>query len=169
MIVFLTLAAIGLFLLLISAFGGHHGDFHADTDHGGGFLSLRAFAVFFTAFGTVGAIGLNRGQTATWSSAWGLVSGVVLVALYVVSMELVKSQQASSLIAETELVGLTARVTVAIPSDGIGEVSCVVKSQTARRMARGASGQPIGEGHMVRIAEVQGDVCLVEPLPQTRA
>ena len=169
MIVFLTLAAIGLFLLLISALSGHHMDFHTDVDHGGGFLSLRAFAVFFTAFGTVGAISLNHGLTAAWSSAWGLVSGVVLVGFYVASMELVKSQQASSLIAETELVGLTARVTVAIPSDGIGEVSCIVKSQTARRMARSASGQTIGEGHMVRIAELQGDVCLVEPLPQSRA
>lgn len=169
MIVFLALAAIGLLLLLVSAFSGHHMDFHADIDHGGfGFLSVRAFAVFFTAFGTVGAIARNYGLTAAWSSVWGLVTGVVLVGLYVLSMELVKSQQASSLIAENELVGLTARVTVAIPPDGIGEVSCVVKSQTARRIARSASGQPIGEGHMVRIAELQGDVCLVEPLVTSR-
>jgi hypothetical protein len=167
MIVFLALAAIGLLLLLVSTFSGHHMDFHADIDHGGGggFLSVRAFAVFFSAFGTVGAIARHYGLTAAWSSVWGLVSGAVLVGLYVVSMELVKSQQASSLIAEKELVGLTARVTVAIPSDGIGEVSCVVRSQTARRIARSASGQPIGEGHMVRIVELQGDVCLVELLP----
>jgi membrane-bound ClpP family serine protease len=170
MIVFLTLAGIGLFLLLVSAFSGHHMDFHSDIDHGGfGFLSVRAFAAFFTAFGTVGAIGRHYGLTTGWSSVWGLASGVGLVGLYVVSMELVKSQQASSLIAENELVGLTARVTVAIPADGIGEVSCIVKAQTARRMAHSRSGLPIGEGHMVRVIELQGDVCLVEPLTQSQA
>jgi len=169
MIVFLTLAAIGLLLLLVTAFSGHHMDFHADIDHGGGgFLSVRAVAVFFLAFGTVGAISRHYGLGNAGSSVWGLVSGAVLVVLYVLSMELVKSQQASSLIAESDLVGLTARVTVAVPGDGIGEVSCIIKSQTARRMARSASGQPIAEGHMVRVVDLQGDVCLVEPLTQTR-
>jgi hypothetical protein len=97
---------------------------------------------------------------------WGLLSGVVLVGIYVISMELVKSQQASSLIAESDLVGLTARVTVAIPADGIGEVSCVIRSRTARRMARSKAGDQFGEGQMVRVAELQGDICLVERLTQ---
>jgi hypothetical protein len=167
MTVFLSLAVIGLLLLLVSAFSGHHMDFHSDIDQGGGgFLSLRAFAVFFAAFGTVGALGNHYGLTAAWSSVWGLISGGVLVGVYVISMELVKSQQASSLIIESDLVGLTARVTVAIPSDGMGEVSCVIRSQTARRMARSKAGQPFGEGQMVRIAELQGDICLVERLTQ---
>ena len=165
--VFLSLAAIGLLLLLVSAFSGHHMDFHSDIDHGGGgFLSIRAFAVFFAAFGTVGALGHHNGLTATWSSVWGLAAGGVLVGVYVISMELVISLQASSLITESDLVGLTARVTVAIPADGIGEVSCVIRSQTARRMARSKTGQPFGEGQMVRVAELQGDICLVERLVQ---
>jgi len=167
MTVFVTLAVIGLLLLLVSAFSGHHMDLHADVDHGGfGFLSVRAIAVFFTAFGVVGAIARHYGLSPGWGSVWGLVSGAVLVGLYVLSMELVKSQQASSLVTESELVGLTARVTVAIPADGIGEVSCVVKTQAARRMARSKAGHPVGEGQMVRIAELQGDICLVEPLTQ---
>ncbi len=169
MTIFLTLAVIGLLLLLVTAFSGHHMDLHADVDHGGGFLSVRAMAVFFTAFGTIGAIARHYGMVMGWSSVWGLVSGVALVGLYVGSMELVKSQQASSLIAEADLLGLTARVTVAIPADGIGEVSCTVKGQTARRMAHSRTGQPIAEGHMVRVAELQGDVCLVEPLTQAQA
>ena len=165
MTVFLSLAAVGLFLMLISAFSGHHMDFHSDIDHGGGgFLSIRAFAVFFAAFGVVGALGEHYGLSAAWSSTWGLISGGVLVGVYMMSMELVKSQQASSLIADSDLVGLTARVTVAIPVDGIGEVSCVIKSQAARRMARSKTGQSFTEGQMVRIAELQGDICLVERL-----
>ncbi len=170
MIVFVTLAVIGLLLLLVTAFGGHDTDVSADVDHGGGgFLSVRAVAVFFTAFGTIGAIALHYGLTVLWSSVWGIVSGVVLVVVYVISMELVKSQQASSLISEKDLVGLTARVTVLVPDDGIGEVSCIIKSQNARRMARSASGQAIAEGRMVKVIEVQGDICLVEPLTQSHA
>ncbi len=168
MTVFLSLAAVGLLLLLISAFSGHHMDFHSDIDHGGGgFLSIRAFAVFFAAFGTVGALGEHYGLSAAWSSVWGLLSGGVLVGVYVISMELVKSQQASSLIADSDLIGLTARVTVAIPGDGIGEVSCVIKSQAARRMARSKAGQTFTEGQLVRITELQGDLCLVERLTQS--
>ncbi len=167
MTVFVTLAVIGLLLLLVSAFSGHHLDLHADGDHGFGFLSVRAIAVFFTAFGVVGAIARHYGMTYAWGSVWGLVSGAVLVGLYILSMELVKSQQASSLVSESELVGLVARVTVAIPTGGIGEVSCVVKAQAARRMARSKAGVAVSEGQMVRIAELQGDICLVEPLAQT--
>ncbi len=167
MAVFLSLAAVGLFLMLVSVFSGHHMDFHSDIDHGGGgFLSIRAFAVFFAAFGTIGALGQHYGLTTGWSSVWGLLSGVVLVGVYMMSMELVKSQQASSLVADSDLVGLTARVTVAIPGDGIGEVSCVVRSRTERRMARSKSGQMFGEGQLVRVAELQGDICLVERLTQ---
>lgn len=170
MTIFLTLAVIGLLLLLVTAFSGHHMDLHADVDHGGGgFLSVRAMAVFFLAFGTVGAIAHHYGMMMGWSSVWGLVSGAALVGLYVASMELVKSQQASSLIAEADLIGLTGRITVAIPVDGIGEVSCTVKGQTARRMAHSRAGQPIAEGRMVRVVELQGDVCMVEPLPQSQA
>ncbi len=168
MSVFLALAVVGLFLLLISAFSGHHMDSHSDIDHGGGgFLSLRAFAVFFAAFGVVGALGEHYGLSTAWSSLWGIVSGAVLVGVYVMSMELVKSQQASSLVADNELVGLSARVTIAIPGDGFGEVSCVVKSQASRRMARSKAGQAFSEGQIVRIAELQGDICLVEPPTQS--
>ncbi len=165
MIVFLTLAAIGLMLLLVSVVFGHHGDLHADGDHGGfGFLSVRAFAVFFLAFGTIGAISQHYDQPAFLSSVWGLLAGALMVGVYVGSMELVKSQQASSLIEECELVGLPARVTIAIPAEGFGEVSCTVKAQTARRMARSKAHAAIAEGELTRIVEVQGDVALVEPL-----
>jgi membrane-bound ClpP family serine protease len=166
MLVYLSLAIVGLALLLISALFGHHDvDFHADiAEGGGGFLSIRAMAVFFLAFGTIGAIARHYGQSHIASSTWGILAGVLLVGVYLLSMSLVKSQQASSLVAEAELVGLTARVTVAIPAEGFGEVSCTMKAQTNRRMARAAHGAPIPEGGMVRIVEIQGDVCSVEPL-----
>lgn len=166
MIVYLTLAIVGLALLLVSALFGHHDvELHADiAEAGGGYLSFRAMAVFFMAFGTIGAIARHYDQSHLVSSGWGILSGVLLVGVYFLSMNLVKSQQASSLVADGDLVGVTARVTVMIPVEGFGEVSCTVKAQTNRRMARASRGAPIAEGAMVRITEVQGDVCLVEPL-----
>ena len=43
------------------------------------------------------------------------------------------------------------------------EVTCRLKSQTTRRMARAARRQLITEGTLVRVSELQGDVLLVEP------
>jgi hypothetical protein len=165
MIVYLSLAIVGLALLLISALFGHHVDFHADIDEsGGGFLSVRAMAVFFLAFGTIGAIARHYELSHVASSTWGILSGILMVGVYLLSMQLVKSQQASSLVAEADLVGLTARVTVTIPAEGFGEVSCTMKAQTNRRMARSAHGTPIAEGAVVRILQIQCDLCVVEPL-----
>ena len=167
MFVFLALAAVGLLLLLVSAFGGHDTEFHADIDHAGfGFLSVRAFAVFFLAFGVVGAIGRHYERSAVTSSLLGMLAGALMVAVYLGAMNLVKSQQASSLIGDADLVGHAARVTVAIPAEGFGEVTCTAMAQTTRRMARSKGHTPIPEGEMVRIQQMQGDVALVEPLAE---
>jgi hypothetical protein len=171
MLVFLALAAVGLLSLLVSAFFGHDVDHElelgADISEGApGLFSLKTFAVFLTAFGTVGALAshLLRGQpqAALTSSVLGVLSGVVLSAVYVGAMRLVYSQQASSLIADRDLVEIQGRVTVAIPADGVGEVTCVVGPQTTRRMARAPGQGPIPEGAVVRVKEVWGDTVVVE-------
>jgi membrane-bound ClpP family serine protease len=166
MIVFILVAVIGLVLLVISAVFGIFGDDIevAPEVEGGGphFLSLRSIAVFLTAFGTVGAIARYYNLSAMLSSLWGVLAGVAMSGIYVLAMHLVRSQEASSLIEDRDLIGLTGRVTVAIPPDGLGEVSCTVKAQLARRLARSANRQAIPEGAIVRILEVHGDVVIVE-------
>ncbi len=166
MIVFIILAAVGLVLLLISAFFGVFGDDieAAPEVEGGGphFLSLRSIAVFLTAFGTVGAIARYYNLSAMLSSLWGVLAGAAMSGIYLFAMNLVRSQEASSLIESTDLIGLTGRVTVAIPPDGLGEVSCTVKAQVTRRLARSLRNQAIPEGAIVKITDVQGDVVLVE-------
>lgn len=165
MLVFVSLAAIGLLLTAVSAFLGHDFEAHPELEVGGvGFFSLRAMAIFLLTFGTIGALARWLEKPPITSSLWGLLAGVGTYALYVVAMQLIRSQQASSLIEDRELVGLTGMVTVAIPADGVGEVTCRLKSQTTRRMARAALRQPIAEGALVRISEQHGDVLLVEPV-----
>lgn len=168
MIVFVILAVIGLVLLLISAFFGFFGDDieAAPEVEGGGphFLSVRSIAVFLTAFGTVGAIARYYNLSVMLSSLWGVLAGAAMSGIYVLAMNLVRSQEASSLIESKDLIGLTGRVTVAIPPDGLGEVSCAVKAQLTRRLARSTNRQAIPEGALVKITDVQGDVVLVEPI-----
>ncbi|HUM01329.1 MAG TPA: hypothetical protein VL084_03520 [Thermoanaerobaculia bacterium] len=164
MFIFIALAVIGMVLVAISAFLGHDFDAHPELEVGGvGLFSLRALSIFIMTFGTVGALVRWTDRTPIVSSLWGLLAGVLTYGLYVAAMQLIRSQQASSLIEDRELVGLTALVTVAIPAEGLGEVTCRLKSQTTRRMARSARRQPIAEGALVRVGELQGDVLLVEP------
>ncbi|MCX8103818.1 MAG: hypothetical protein N3E42_05235 [Candidatus Bipolaricaulota bacterium] len=168
MTVFIILAVIGLILLLISAFFGVFGDDieAAPEVEGGGphFLSLRSIAVFLTAFGTVGAIARYYNLSAMLSSLWGVLAGVAMSGIYIFAMHLVRSQEASSLIESKDLIGLTGRVTVAVPAEGLGEVSCTVKAQLTRRLARSKNRQAIPEGAIVKITDVQGDVVIVEQI-----
>ncbi len=165
MIVFLSLALVGLFFLLISTMFGDHTDAHAEVDAGHfGFLSVRMLAVFLTAFGAVGAIARWYEMSSLASSVWGLVAAVPLSAVYALAMRALRSQQASSLVEDGDLVGLIGRVTVTIAPGAIGEVSCTVKAQTARRMARSLGHEAIAEGSIVHVVEVQGDVVVVEPV-----
>ncbi len=164
MFIFVTLAVIGIVLAAVSAFLGHDFDAHPELEVGGiGLFSLRALSIFIMTFGTVGALARWAGRSALTGSLWGIVAGVATYGLYVVAMQLVRSQQASSLIEDRELVGLSGLVTVAIPAEGIGEVTCRLKSQTTRRMARAAHREAIGEGTLVKVSDLQGDVLLVEP------
>ena len=168
--VFLALALVGLLFLAISMFGGDHDVGHdGDTGHGGpGLLSVRGLAVFLTTFGAVGGasslylpVRSGRGLV---SSSLGLISGALMMGVYVLTMRMVYSQQASSLVGDRDLLGVEARVTVAIPENGVGEVSCHLGGQTARRMARALGPKAIPEGSAVRIKDVYGATVVVEPV-----
>jgi membrane protein implicated in regulation of membrane protease activity len=168
-LVFLVLGLVGVLLLVVSIFSGHDADMSAEI-HGGapGFLSTRTLGVFLTGFGAVGAVAAlylpareSRGPIA---SVLGLVAGVALGGIYVVAMRMIQSQEASSLLGDRELIGVEARVTVAIPDNGVGEIACPVGGQTARRMARTAGSQSIPEGARVRIKDVYGATVVVEPM-----
>ena len=163
MLVFLSLAVVGIVLTVVSAFFGHDFEAHPELEIGGlGFFSLRAMSIFLLTFGTIGALSHWLGKPTLTSSLWGLLAGVGTYGIYIVAMQLIRSQQASSLIEDRELPGLTGMVTIAIPTGGVGEVTCRLKGQSTRRVARAAPGEAFAEGALVRVRDVQGDVLLVE-------
>jgi membrane protein implicated in regulation of membrane protease activity len=177
MIVYGTIAAVGFLFLLVMLFageifggdndpGGH--DFsveHADADHGGGpsVFSARIMASFLTAFGVGGVVGRYYNLTHPAASGVGIVSGVVLSGLVYQFARFLFSQQASSDVRMTSLIGQTAEVSVAIPAGGVGQIALTFGGERSEHVARSADGQAVIRGAEVVITGLRGDGVVVAP------
>ncbi len=176
MLIFAAIGAFGLlFLLVMLFFGGGH-DLHVG-DMGGGhdvshdvsggeggpsIFSSRIIASFVAAFGFGGTIGryLDFGYPA--SSAFGIVSGIVLASVVFKFAEILWSQQASSEVKMTSLVGMTAEVAIAIPEGHLGQISLSAAGERSMHIARSRDGKAIPQGTSVVIRELRGDYVVVE-------
>jgi membrane protein implicated in regulation of membrane protease activity len=165
--VFLGIAALGFLFLLVSLVFGEifdHVDFAHDFDHGGpGVLSPRVVSVFMTAFGGFGAIGTYLGYGVFPSSFFGLAGGVALATVIYLFARFLYSQQASSMVTTSDLVGCTAQVTVGIPMDGSGRVRCLIGESIVDKTARSKTGREIPNNAIVRIDEIVGESVIVSP------
>jgi len=167
--VFLGIAALGLVFLVASLLFGELLDdlgLHADAGggvDGHGFIDSRSLAVFVTAFGGFGAIGIQTGLGVAASSLLGLGSGIVLGGAVALFARFLLSQQSSSSVSGSHLVGRTAQVTVTIPAGGIGQVSCRVGEERVEKLARAREGAELKSGALVRIEEFTGDSVIVSP------
>jgi hypothetical protein len=165
--VFLAIAGIGFLFLLISLLFGEifeHLGMDADHsfDHGGpSFFSIRGISVFITAFGGIGAIGIRYGLSTTGASGAGLVGGVIFAYMIYGFARFLYSQQATSSMSATDVVGQNARVVVAIPAGGLGQIRCRVGEELVDKIARSRSGEAIGENVTVRVDEVLGETVIV--------
>jgi membrane protein implicated in regulation of membrane protease activity len=171
--VFLGIAAFGFLFLVVSfvfgeAFGhgdvgGHDAslhDVHGDA-HGMSFFSPRIVSVFITAFGGFGAIGVHLGYRIEVSTLMGLLGGVIFGGLIYLFASFLYSQQASSNIRVSELIGKTAQVSVAIPKDGLGQVRCSLGESVVEKIARTEDGGAIPVNTTVRIESIVGETVLV--------
>lgn len=166
--VFLAIACVGFLFLLISlVFGGifDHFEWGADSgfDHGGpGFFSGRVIAVFITSFGSFGAIATHYGMSPFPASGAGFGGGVFFGGLIYLFARFLYGQQATSEVVTGDLVGQTARVVVAIPTSGIGQVRCRIGEELVDKIARTREGESIPEHTPVVIAEVLGETVIVK-------
>lgn len=168
--VFLAIAAIGFLFLLVSLVFGevfeHFGDgqFDHDFEHGGpSFFSVRILSVFVTAFGGFGAVGIHYGLSPLASSGMGFLSGLFFASLIYAFARFLFGQQATTEVRSTDVVGRSARVVVAIPRDGVGQIRCQIGEELLDRMARTRDGAPLAENAIVRVEEVLGEICIVRP------
>ena len=168
--VFLVIAAAGLIFLLLSLFFGEifeHFDtsLDHDLDHGGpSFFSPRVMSVFVTAFGGVGAIASHYGLSPLTASAAGFGSGLVLSSLVLAFARFLYRQQASSDVRSMDLVGQNARVVVAIPPGGVGQIRCRIGEELIDKIARARDGGAVAEHVAVRVEEVLGETLIVRSM-----
>lgn len=170
--VFVSIAALGFIFLLVSLVFGeifeafdHDGDFSHDIDgeHGGpGFFSTRVISVFVTAFGGFGAIGTQYGLSPMTASLGGFAGGAVLGGVVYAFGRFLWSQQSATEVRTQDLVGQSARVVVAIPAGGLGQVRCRVGEQLIDKIARTSDGAAVPENAMVRIEEILGETVIVK-------
>jgi membrane protein implicated in regulation of membrane protease activity len=166
--VFLVIGGVGFIFLVISLVFGElfehfeGADFDHDIDHGGpGFFSVRGMAVFVTAFGATGALGIRYGLSPLAASAAGFGGGVVFAYAIYLFARFLYGQQATSEIHTQELVGQSARVVVAIPAGGVGQVRCRVGEEIFDKVARAQGDEAIPENATVRVEEVLGEIVIV--------
>lgn len=174
MFIYIVIALTGLILLLVmllvgEVFGDHDVSHdvagHVDSDVGGpSVFSLRIMAAFLTAFGVGGVVGRYYGLSHPVSSGIGMVAGIVLAGVVYQFAKILYSQQASSEIRMTGLVGATGEVSVAIPANGVGQVVLSHAGERSEHIARGVDGRALARGAIVRITNVGGDAVTVAPV-----
>jgi membrane-bound ClpP family serine protease len=175
MLIFAAIGVFGLLFLLVMLFfggghdlhvgemdGGHDVSHSGDSEGGPSIFSSRIIASFIAAFGFGGTIGryLEFGFPA--SSAFGIVSGIVLASIVFKFAEILYSQQASSEVKMTSLIGMTAEVAIAIPEDHLGQISLSAAGERSMHIARSRDGKAIPQGTSVVIRELRGDYVVVE-------
>jgi membrane protein implicated in regulation of membrane protease activity len=162
--VFLAIAVVGfVFLIVTAAFGGISDHFEGFDDHGGpGFFSARVIAVFVTAFGGAGAVATYYGMAPIPASGIGSATGLVFGGAIYMFARFLYGQQATSEVRSNDLVGQIARVIVAIPAGGVGQIRCRIGEELVDKIARTRHGDALGENISVQVEEVLGETVIVK-------
>ncbi len=174
MLIYAAIGAMGFLFLIVmlfvgEIFGGDHdvGGHEVPTDagdHGGpSWLSARIMAAFLTAFGVGGVVARYYSLSHPAASGVGVVAGVVMAGIVYQFARLLYSQQASSEVRMSALVGRYAEVSVAIRKDGVGQISLTYGGERSEHIARSDDGRALSQGTSVVISGLRGDTVIVAP------
>lgn len=175
MLIYMALGGVGLLVLLAMLVAGGFGDHdvpihdteietdHGDLDmHGGPSpFGTRILAAFLVFFGVGGIVGQYVGWSHPASSALGVALGLAGATIVHRFATLLYQQQADSQLVISTLVARPAQVTIAIPANGVGEVSLLVGAEQTSQLARSVGGSAIAQGRDVVVRAVRGGQVLV--------
>ena len=156
------------FLSLIGAGLDQVFDFDLGSDGEGPFdlvgISPFSAAVFGSAFGLTGLIthlwlDMEPIPSILWATGVGIIFGGAAQAFFLYVLSPSKSSHFSL---ERDSIGKEAEVTIAVPSDGLGQISYTNVSGRVRLGARSETGKEIHTGSLVIIKRIVGRVAIVE-------
>jgi membrane protein implicated in regulation of membrane protease activity len=168
--VFAGVAAIGFVTLVAAPLTGglleHDAAVSAadGPDHDGfGIFNSRVVGVFLAAFGGVGVVADYAELSPAGAAAAAVGGGFVCAWIVYRFGKFLYRQQASSEITDRNLILQSARVVVAIPPGGVGQVRCKVGEEIIDKIARTQDGTPLAENSIVYIEDIVGEVVTVRP------
>lgn len=186
--VFFSIFLVGVIFSSFSLIFGSHSDTDHDfghdfshdashsSDHGGshdgggiahffsvGMLSIRGFALFATGFGGIGMLVQIRSGRPLFATVVGSIAGYLFAFLMLLFVKMMRAQETNSLIDTKSAVGTSGTVVISIPSNGIGEIRCIIAGVQMTKTAVSKTGEAIESGTRVRIEEVHGATMVVVP------
>jgi membrane-bound ClpP family serine protease len=169
MIIFATIFGIGFTILIFSLIFGHDveadADIDGDVDGGNGpsVFSVKMIALLMVGFGALSfGVRATTDSTMLVSSLAGVGGAAVVGAVGYVIIRVFYSSQASSTITDRDIVGCVATLIDAIPENGSGQVSCIIRGREITFLARSQDGQMIERGTSVRVLSKTANVVFVE-------
>jgi membrane protein implicated in regulation of membrane protease activity len=91
----------------------------------------------------------------------GVAGGLVFATIIYLFASFLYSQQASSDVRVSDLVGVVAQVSVSIPKAGVGQVRCTLGESVVDKIARSQDGEQVPVNTLVRIEAVVGETVVV--------
>lgn len=157
-----------------SDLSGHAGHLHADgtgplhlESHGllPFFLSTGALLAFITWFGAAGYLALHYGA---WSlmlaASVALLLGFAGASVMALVLAKIKAGEQVLRAQDYRLEGITARVSVSIPENGVGEIVFNLAGSLRNAAARSLDGQAVPQGTQVVILHDARGITQVQPL-----
>jgi membrane-bound ClpP family serine protease len=176
MLVFVALAIAGFLAMAGSALFGHdhdggldhdhdhdaHHDFDHDNEPTISIFSTKVIGTFIMGFGATGAIARYYGFSMPGSSMLGLGGGLLMGGAMYGVFRMIYSQQSSSLIETSSVVGDVGTVQIAIGRGTPGRVLISKNGQQQTYFARSADGKGIAKNRSVRVVSHVGSELVVE-------
>ncbi|MGA3373489.1 MAG: hypothetical protein ABSC48_17195 [Terracidiphilus sp.] len=172
--IFLAIMFAGIILSIGGSLFGHDHDGGMDHDHDHGhdggsgnepavsIFSIKVIGTFITGFGAGGAIAQYLWGSIFRSSFAGLLVGAIMGALMYLVMELLYSQQSTSLVQTASLVGSPATVTSEIDANSLGQVTVRTGIEAPTYLARAAHGKHFAKGAAVVVVATSGAEVVVD-------
>jgi hypothetical protein len=145
--------------------GGNVGHVGADNAMHFPLLSPVVIAMFLTAFGAGGLVGLEvfAGKHPAWSIGAGAASGLAFAFILGSAMAWVfRRTIGTSQATESDIIGAEATVAVTIPASGVGKIVYEAAGTRFTASARSGAGTEIRQDAKVRIRQREGQLFIVD-------